>query len=312
VRAARFHAWGELPTVDEIAEPDHHDGHVTVHMRAAALSHLDLTVAGGTWSPRPELPYVGGVEGCGVVESGDAAGTAVLVRGGGLGLVRDGTWAEVVSVAPKALTPVPADLPPAVAATFFQPASTAYVAVHDIGRVGGDDVVIVVGAAGAVGAQAVQQALRTGATVTGVVRHHADLDRVPAGAARVALADPDAVAALAARRPASLLVDTVGGPDTVSRSRWVAPGGRAVVLGYTAGQTVTVDLPSWLLDDVALVPVNMIRLGRRARALEAELAAAYLSGELAFAVETFPLDRIAAGLSRLRAGTLHGRGAVLL
>lgn len=202
MRAARFHAWGALPTVDEIADPDQHDGHVTVRMRAAALSHLDLTVAGGTWQPRPELPYVGGVEGCGVVESGDdprlPAGTAVLVRGGGLGLVRDGTWTQVVRVTPKALTPVPAELPAAVAATFFQPASTAYVAVHDIGRVGRDDVVIVVGGAGAVGAQAVQQALRAGATVTGVVRHPADLDRVPAGAGRVALADTDAVAALAA------------------------------------------------------------------------------------------------------------------
>ncbi|HEX5120118.1 MAG TPA: zinc-binding alcohol dehydrogenase family protein [Pseudonocardiaceae bacterium] len=308
MRAARFHAWGVLPTVDEVAEPAARDGYVTVRMTAAALSHLDLTVAGGTWHPHPELPYIGGVEGCGVTESG----TQVLVRGGGLGLVRDGTWAELVHVAPKALTPVPADVPAEVAATFFQPASTAYVAVHDIGRAGRDDVVIVVGAAGAVGGQAVQQALRAGATVTGVVRRSEDLDRIPAGAGRIALADPDAVTALTTERPASLLIDTVGGPDTVGRSRWVAPGGRAVVLGYTAGPTVTVDLPSWLLDDVALVPVNMIRLGRRARELEAELTTALLAGELTVAVETFPLEAIGTGLERLRAGTLHGRGAVLL
>lgn len=309
MRAARFHEWGASPTVDEVPEPETRDGRVTVHMRAAALSHLDLTVAGGTWNPHPELPYVGGVEGCGVIEE---SGTPVLVRGGGLGLVRDGTWAEFVSVAPKALTPVPADVSPAVAATFFQPASTAYVAVHDIGRVGRDDAVIVVGAAGAVGAQAVQQALRVGATVTGVVRRGQDLDRIPAGAGRVALADADAIAALAAERAASLLIDTVGGPDTISRSRWVAPGGRAVLLGYTAGATVTVDLPSWLLDDVALVPVNMIRLGRRARELETELTASLLAGELTVAVETFPLEAIGTGLERLRAGTLRGRGAVLL
>jgi NADPH2:quinone reductase len=305
VRAARFHAWGALPTVDDVPEPAERDGRVTVHMRAAALSHLDLTVASGTWEPHPELPYVGGVEGCGVTESG----ATVLVRGSGLGLLRDGTWAEYVNVAPKALTPIPADLPPEVAATFYQPASTAFVAVHDIAGVGEDDSVIVVGAAGAVGAQAVQQALRTGATVTGVVRDPAGLDRVPAGAGRIALAD---TVALATERPATVLIDTVGGQDTISRTRWVGPGGRAVLIGYTAGPTAAIDLPSWLLTDVALLPVNMIRLEHRARELSTDLIAALLAGELTVAVETFPLDEIGTGLRRLRAGTLHGRGAVLL
>ena len=32
-------------------------------MEAAALSHLDLTVAGGEFGVHPDLPYIGGLEG---------------------------------------------------------------------------------------------------------------------------------------------------------------------------------------------------------------------------------------------------------
>lgn len=42
-------------------------GETLVRMEAAALGHLDLTVAGGEFGIRPDLPYIGGLEGAGVV-----------------------------------------------------------------------------------------------------------------------------------------------------------------------------------------------------------------------------------------------------
>ena len=316
MRAARFHQWGAVPVAEEVPEPVRGDGEVLVRVRAAAVAHLDVTVATGGFGLKPSLPYIGGVEGAGVVleaEAGSriAPGARVMLRGGGLGVLRDGTWAERVSVPPKAVTVLASPLPPEVAATFFVPATTAYVALHDVARVRPGEHVVVVGAAGAVGSMTAQLALAAGAQVTGVVGRAARLADVPAGVAAVDLSSADAAASLARTRPASLLIDTLGGDGLISRTRWVRPGGRAVVIGYVTGPRTEIDLPSWLLDDVALLPLNMIRQERRAREVAPELVARLAAGELRVAVERFGIADIARALEALRSGRIRGRAVVV-
>ncbi|MFF0074141.1 alcohol dehydrogenase catalytic domain-containing protein [Streptomyces anulatus] len=313
MRAVRFHAWGAAPVLDEVPEPVRAPGEVLVQVTAGGVSHLDATVATGDFELKPALPYVGGVEGAGTVleadaDSGLTPGTQVVLRGGGLGLLRDGTWAERVSVKRKAVTPLAAPLAPAVAASFFVPATTAYVALHDVARIGPDEDVVVVGAAGAVGAMVAQQALAAGARVTGVVGREDQLADVPKGAEAVTLED---AAGLARDRSASLLVDTLGGAGLVGRSRWVRQGGRAVVIGYVAGSGVELDLPSWLLDEVALVPVNMIRQERRAREVSGDLVRRLAEGELHLTVEEFGLADASTALDALRGGRVRGRAVLL-
>ncbi|MFC8358700.1 zinc-binding alcohol dehydrogenase family protein [Streptomyces griseorubiginosus] len=313
MRAVRFHDWGAAPTLDEVPEPVRAPGEVLVQVTAAGVSHLDVTVASGDFDFKPSLPYIGGVEGAGTVleadaGSGLAVGTQVVLRGGGLGLLRDGTWAERVSVKRKAVTPLAAPLDPAVGASFFVPATTAYVALHDVARIGQDEEVVVVGAAGAVGAMVAQQALATGARVTGVVGREDQLADVPKGVQALTLDDAEG---LARDRSGSLLVDTLGGSGLVGRSRWVRQGGRAVVIGYVAGPHVELDLPSWLLDEVALLPVNMIRHERRAREVSGDLVRRLAEGELTLAVEEFGLADAPAALDALRGGRVRGRAVLL-
>lgn len=315
MRAARFHEWGSAPVVEEVPDPVRADGEVLVQVRAGAVAHLDVTISGGDFAMKPPLPYIGGVEGAGTVldadpDSGIAPGAQVMLRGGGLGMLRDGTWTERVSVPRKAVTVLDPPLAPEVAATFFVPATTGYVAVHDVARVERDDHVIVVGAAGAVGAMAVQHALAAGATVTGVVGRPEQLPHVPGGAEALDLTSESAVTGLAASRPGSVLIDTLGGDGLTGRAKWVRPGGRAVVIGYVAGTRTEIDLPSWLLDDVALLPVNMIRQERRAREIAPELVRQLAAGELQLAVERFSLADTAAALGALRSGSLKGRAVV--
>jgi NADPH2:quinone reductase len=313
MRAARIHAWGAAPVLDEVPAPTRGDDHVLVTVEAAAVAHLDLTIAGGDFRMKPDLPYIGGVEGAGVVVEGCglAPGTQVILRGGGLGMLRDGTWTEQVSVPMKAVTPLADPLPPEVAATFFVPATTAYVALHDVARVQPGEEVIVVGAAGAVGAMVAQLALVAGATVTGVVGRSDQLDRVPAGARAVDGSSTEAAAQLAEARSATLLVDTLGGSGLVERSRWVRQGGRAVVIGYVTGPSVTIDLPTWLLDDVALLPVNMVRQERRAREISGDLVRRLAVGELEVAVQAYDLADAASAIEDLRAGQVAGRAVLV-
>lgn len=316
MRAARFHSWGSAPVVDEVAEPVRAEGEVLVDVQAAAVAHLDATVASGTFGMKPPLPYAGGVEGAGIVVEADAGsglapGDQVMLRGGGLGLRRDGTWTERVSVPAKAANKLDAPLAPEVAATFYVPATTAFVVLHDVAGLSDDEEVIVVGAAGAVGSMVAQQALLAGAKVTGIVGREDQLAHVPDGVTGVCLESTEDIERLTADRPASLLVDTLGGDGLVARTRWVRPGGRAAVIGYVTGTEVRVDLPSWLLDDVALLPVNMIRQERRARAVAGDLVKRLSAGELSLAVQKYEFADAALALEDLRAGRVRGRAVLV-
>ena len=320
MRALQVQAWGHLPALAEVPRPTPGPGDTLVRMEAAALGHLDLTVAGGEFGIRPDLPYIGGLEGAGVVvESARwSPGTRVTLRGGGLGLTRPGTWAEYVAAPDDAVHHLRTGLSSPLAATCHDPLTTAHVALHRVARLGawpldGGETVVVAGAAGAVGSVVVQLAARAGAHVIGVV---STLDRaglVPAVADEVVSAvDADRAAELAAQRPATLLVDTVGGPGLTARSSWVRAGGRVAVVGYTAGTSPVLDLPNWLLDDVALLPVNMLHRHAQGEAVADEMSMLLESGELTLAVDAYRLDRAAEAVDALRTGRANGRVALLV
>lgn len=323
MRAVRVHEWDAPPVIEDVAIPARGAGETLVRVEAAAVAHLDRTVASGSFGVRPDLPYVGGVEGCGVVVASDslAPGDRVMLRGGGLGLTRGGTWAEYTVAADRHLRVLPAGLPAELGATYFVPLTTAAVALRAVGRLGewgldgidsrADEVVVVGGAAGAVGSVVAQLALREGARVLGVVADEQQVAALPEGVEAVLADDTDRAAELAGDRPASLFVDTLGGTALGERCGWVRPGGRAVSIGYVAGVDLALDLPNWLLQDVALLPVNMIRRDREARALADELTPLLVSGEVILGVESFDFEDAARALELLGAGKLRGRAVLV-
>lgn len=320
--AVRVHGWGEPPVAEEVSTPAEAADEALVRIEAAAVGHLDRTVAGGDFGVKPELPYIGGVEGCGTVVSSalHAVGTRVMLRGGGLGLTRDGTWAELVRVPEKNLVVLPDGMGPALGATYFVPLTTAACALRSIGKLGAwstpdvgstaDEVVVVAGAAGAVGSMVAQLALRDGAHVLGLVLDHEQADRLPDGVEPLLSDDADRARVLQEERPGTLLIDTLGGQQLGDRMRWVRPGGRTVLIGYVTGQETTLDLPNWLLQDVALLPTNMIRRNREARKYAEELAPLLVSGELTLEVEEFGFDQAAAVFERMATGRINGRAVL--
>lgn len=312
MRAARFHEWGGDPVVEDVPAPVRRPGQTLVRVLAAAVSHLDLTVASGDFGIRPDLPHTGGVEAAGVVVESDthSEGTLVSVRGDGLGLRRDGGWSDYVVAADDCVSPAPSGMAPTLVATYRQPLATAAVTLFDVaglGDSGESEVVVVTGAAGAVGSMTAQLALRAGHRVLGLVRDEQQAARLPAGVEPVRAGDDHLSERLARERPATLLVDVLGGPELATRLGWVAPGGRAAVVGYVAGTAATLDLPRWLLADVSLLPVNMMRHPQASQRRAAELAPLVTAGELAVAVERFSLEEAAAAVARLRAGGVRGR-----
>ena len=153
------------PFLADMPEPIAGEGESLVQVQAASVGHLDVTIASGRFGVAPALPYTPGVEGAGVVVAGaaHAPGTRVAIRGGGVGIQRDGTWAELVVVPDRALRTVPDDMSLDVAACFYVPLATAFLALHDIGGFTPPERVLVTGASGTVGRVAVDLALDAGA-----------------------------------------------------------------------------------------------------------------------------------------------------
>jgi NADPH:quinone reductase len=130
-----------------------------------------------------------------------------------------------------------------------------------------------------VGSIAVQLARALGAQVLAVIGGERG-NRVLPGVETVRLED--------LKPEAHLLVDTVGGDVLPQALRGIAPGGRAVLVGYTAGTELRVGLPQLMLGDVALLPLNMVRREAAARQLAPELLARLADGRLQFAFEELP------------------------
>jgi NADPH2:quinone reductase len=285
-----------------------------VRIEAAAVSHLDVTIASGTFAVIPTLPHIGGTDGVGEVLESDefAMGTKVLIRGGGIGLKRDGCWAEYAVVGDSALTAVDDRLEPSVAATFLVPCTTGYVAVKDITAIAPGERVLVSGAAGAVGSIASQFAMRAGAAnVTGIVSTGSKAQRLPAGVQPIVGSAEAVTSQLNSLRKFDVLIDTVGGPNLPSLLERVTPGGRAALVGYTHGSNVTLHLPNFLMSDVKILPVNMIRRAKEQAALAPLMSEMIIAGELVSPVQEFPLTEISEALEALGSGQLTGRAVLV-
>ena len=255
---------------------------------------------------RPPLPYVPGTDAAGVVVSSStlAPGTRVRVRGEGVGLGRDGTWQQRAAVPDGALTPVADGADLTVVSTLLAPAATAHVAVHELGGLVPGERVAVTGATGAVGSLVVQLALRAGAAeVFGLVGRPEKTAAVAAGATPVPPGEEPSGGL-------DLLVDTVGGPRLAQLVPRVRPGGRVVLVGYTAGTAVTFDLPSLLASSVRLLPLSMLEWRPRLPHLDGELLALAQAGEIALPVEVRPLAELASALDDVRGGRVVGRIAL--
>ncbi|MET9382092.1 zinc-binding alcohol dehydrogenase family protein [Streptomyces sp. NPDC002928] len=312
---ARLHHWNTTPTLEEVTPPAPASAdEVTVAVEAAAVTHLDLTLMSGTFAYRPELPFTPGTAGIGTVASGDTAllGRRVLVRGAGIGLERPGTWAEQVTAPRAAVRTIPDHADAALAATCYSPMTTGWAAVDTVGHIVKGERVLVTGASGAVGSIAVQLAAQAGAHVLALVRDEAKAAAVPAAAHEILIGQgPDTLARAADSGGIDILLDTVGGDTLPTFLTAMRPGGRAVLIGYVAGKTLSIDLPSLLARDVTLLPMNMVR-----RHVPDEVFHRLLNDltdrRLILNTTTYPFGHLPAAVEARHQGTVAGTLAVTM
>ena len=244
--------------VVEVPSPDVPDGQVLIEVAAAGVSFPDVLLSRGEYQIKPPPPFIPGAEVAGVVRVAPAgSGLAVGDRVAAFPFL--GGFAEQVVCDPSFVFPLPDNV------TFEQGAAlpmnylTCHFALRQRGRLIEGEKVLVHGAAGGIGTAAIQLAKAWGAKVYAVVSDDAKADVArAAGADEVVLAEgfKDAVAELTSGHGVDLVVDPVGGDRFTDSLRSLAPLGRLLVIGFTAGSIPEVKVNRLLLNNIDVVGVG--------------------------------------------------------
>ena len=302
----RLHAFGEPLRLDDVPEPEPAEGESVLEVRFAGVNPLDVWVTQGTVAGgKQPLPLVPGVEGSGEIE-----GEPVVVRGGGLGVLRDGLYRERANVPPGAVYRLPDGLDLRVAAAVPVIGSTAWALVHDVGRVGPDDRVLVLGASGGVGSMAAQFARAAGATViaqTGTPEKRSFLQEL--GADEVVVAEAADLASAVTPLEPTVAFDPLGDAYTRAAVDALRPFGRIVLFGTSAGYLQEMDLRTLYRKGVSILSYSgTIEPEERVRAVTVSALEAVAGGQArVFVDDVLPLEEAGEGHRRILERRIRGK-----
>jgi NADPH:quinone reductase-like Zn-dependent oxidoreductase len=322
MRAVVAHRYGppEVAEVATVARPTPGPDEVLVEVAAAGISRAALHLLTG----RPLLLRLAGF-GLRAPKSPvgvELAGTAVAVGervtrlsvGDEVFGYGNGTCAEYAVGKADKLAIRPDGLSAVEAAALVDSASTALQAVRERGRVGAGDRVLVLGASGGVGANAVQIAKAEGARVTGTAST-AKVEFVRSLGADVVI-DHARHDPLATDEPFDVIID-IGGNRPVKRLRKaLTPTGTLVIVGGEGGGPITGGFERQLLAPLRAIgskqTLTTFTATEHHRQLEA-LAELATSGAIASVVDrTHPLEQTVDALRRMEDGHIRGKDVVVV
>lgn len=342
MRAARLHAHGEPPRLEDLALPEPAGTEVRIRVAGCGVCRTDLHIVDGI-QPRVVLPRVLGHEVAGRVDvagpdadaelhrSGLAEGDAVVVFGGwGCGACReclagaeqrcpdsvapgfqaDGGYAEAMLVPHPRHLQALGRLDPVRAAPLADAAVTAHRAVARAERWLRPGARVLVIGCGGVGGFVVQllRLAPNGPELTVAVREidTARLERATALGADIGLlADGPSGGRDALGGPADVIVDVVGSDDTLRlAAETVAADGLIVLVGEAGGR-----VPFGF--DATPLEAWMTTVAWGSRADLARVTLLARDGRLRWEVEPVPLVDVTAALDIMRAGDVAGRLVLL-
>ena len=294
MRALAVGQRGAAPSVLHVADREPGAGEIRVAVEAASINGFDVAVAAGyVWDRMPHtFPVVLGRDFAGTVEAVGPDVDAVRVGDRVAGNIQapelgPGAIAERVTAAASTVTAVPASVTSAQAAAVGLAGVTAadLVAALDVSA---DDVVLVSGATGGVGAFTVQLAAARGARVIATARPGAASEFVRGlGATHVVDFTGDLAAAVRAVAPDGVTKAAHAAGDPTTLAALLTSGGRlASVLGAAGDQVGR--------DDLTVTPVMAAYSPQKLADLLDMVAAGRLSVPVA---ATHTLDNATAALS---------------
>ncbi len=304
MRAIQVASYGSPLLLTELPAPVAGPDQQVLAVVYASVNPLDIWVSQGNFAGVTPQPHTPGVEGVGR----RADGSAVIISG--VGIANAGTYAQQVVVSPANVIDVPVGVDLRQAAAVTVAGITAWMCVHSMGDVGPNDVVLVLGATGGVGAVALQLARNAGATVIGQTSSP-DKASAIAGAGAQAIVAPtaaDLAAALEGTAP-TLVVEGLGGAFTGACVDLVAPAGRIVNFGTSSDTAVSFDMRTFYRKGTRLLGYGGLILtpAQRTQAY-ASLLADIAAGRLSVPIDdVLPLDQAGEAHRRILAKEVTGK-----
>jgi NADPH2:quinone reductase len=242
--------WSELPV------PEPAPGQVVVRIHAAGVNFPDTLIIRALYQIQPPRPFAPGGE---IAGEGIATGAGVTGLQPGdrvLALTLHGGFATHIALDAGQAVKIPDAMPYTDAAGFIFTYGTSHHALKDRAALQPDETVLILGAAGGVGAAAIELAKASGATVIAAVSseekatfcrslgadhtilYARDMDR----AAQKAFGSE--IKALSGKAGIDVVYDAVGGTYAEPALRVMAWQGRYLVVGFPAGiPSIPLNLP---------------------------------------------------------------------
>ena len=288
------------------------DGQVLIRTEAAGVNYPDGLLVQGLYQSKPDRPFTPGSEVAGeVVKIG--AGVTRFKPGDRVVTYCSGGYAELAVGSEQTCFALPDGMDAADACAMIIAWGTSHHALKQRANLQPGETLVIFGAAGATGTAAIQIGKVMGATVIAVCSSEEKRKiALEQGADHAIGYDnlKDEVKGLTGGKGADVVYDSVGGDAFAAASRFMAPGGRLLVIGFASAEIPKLPVNLTLVKEYAVVGVFWGNWTRREPAAYLanmdELFGWYTDGKIKPLIEgRYPLAEAADVLKRVL-----GRGAV--
>lgn len=298
--------------MNEVADPSPGPGEVLIRTEAAGVNYPDGLTVQGLYQDKPDRPFIPGSEVAGEIVALGENVTRFEV-GDRVATYCAGGYAELAVGSEETCFALPAGMDAADACAMIIAWGTSHHALKQRAQLQAGETLVIFGAAGATGTAAIQIGKIMGATVIAVCSSE-EKRKIALGQGADHAIGYDKlkndVKTLTKGKGADVVYDSVGGEAFKAASRFMAPGGRLLIIGFASGDIPQLPVNLTLVKEYSVVGVFWGNWTRRKPAdylaNMSELFGWYQDGKITPLIEgRYPLSDAANVLKRVL-----GRGAV--
>lgn len=246
--------------LEEVDDPEVGDRDVLIDVHHAGVNFPDLLIMAGKYQMRPDLPFIPGAEGSGIVREVGSAVEHVTVGSRVMFASVVGAFSDTVAVPAHQVTLLPERMDLATGSILVLAYGTSYHALKQRARAQRGESLLVLGAAGGVGIAAVGLGKAMGMRVIAAASTEAKREFALQHGADEAFDYTDgdlrnSIKAMTGGSGVDVVYDPVGGQYSEQAFRSLAWDGRHLVVGFTAGDIPALPLNLPLLKGSSLVGV---------------------------------------------------------